>query len=83
MIMVFGAALAALFIFFTLVFLANCYHRCPSSKILVVFGKEQADKFFKCYHGGGTFVWRLIQDYQYLDLTPIAIHVPLKSSLSQ
>jgi flotillin len=78
-----GAASAALFIFFTLVFLANCYHRCPSNKILVVFGRVQADQSSKCYHGGGAFVWPLIQDYHYLDLTPIAIHVPLKSALSQ
>lgn len=79
-----GAGLAALFIFFTLVFLANCYHRCPSNRILVVFGKVSgANQSSKCYHGGGAFVWPLIQDYQYLDLTPIAIHVPLKSALSQ
>lgn len=78
-----GAGLAALFIFFTLIFLANCYHRCPSNKILVVFGKVNADQSSKCYHGGGAFVWPLIQDYQYLNLTPIAIHVPLKSALSQ
>ncbi len=78
-----GAGLAALFIFFTLIFLASCYHRCPSNKILVVFGKVHADQSSKCYHGGGAFVWPLIQDYQYLNLTPIAIHVPLKSALSQ
>jgi flotillin len=78
-----GAGLAALFIFFTLIFLASCYHRCPSNKILVVFGKVQADQSSKCYHGGGAFVWPLIQDYHYLNLTPIAIHVPLKSALSQ
>ncbi len=78
-----GAGLAALFIFFTLIFLASCYHRCPSNKILVVFGKVQGDQSSKCYHGGGAFVWPLIQDYHYLHLTPIAIHVPLKSALSQ
>lgn len=78
-----GGCLAALFIFFTLVFLASCYHRCPSNKILVVFGKVQGEQSSKCYHGGGAFVWPLIQDYQYLNLTPIAIHVPLKSALSQ
>jgi len=80
---VIGAGLAALFIFFTLIFLASCYHRCPSNKVLVVFGKIQEEQSAKCYHGGGAFVWPLIQDYQYLHLTPIAIHVPLKSALSQ
>ena len=78
-----GAGLAALFLFFTCVYLANCYHRCPSNKILVVFGKVSGQQSSKCYHGGGAFVWPLIQDYHYLNLTPIAIHVPLKSALSQ
>ncbi|MCX5922202.1 MAG: SPFH domain-containing protein [Candidatus Dependentiae bacterium] len=78
-----SAVLLALFIFFTLVFLASCYRRCPSNKILVVYGRVRGDKSSKCYHGGGTFVWPLIQDYQYLELTPIAIHIPLKSALSQ
>lgn len=80
---IFGSAFVALFLVFTLIYLANCYHRCPSNKILVVFGKVGGQQSAKCYHGGGAFVWPLIQDYHYLDLTPIAIHVPLKSALSQ
>jgi flotillin len=79
-ILVSGIAFAV-FIFFTLIFLASCYRRCPSNKVLVVFGKVAGSS--KCYHGGGTFVWPLVQDYKYLDLTPMAIHVPLKSALSQ
>lgn len=78
-----GAFLLTLFIFFTVGFLASCYRRCPSNKVLVVFGKVAGQQSAKCYHGGGTFIWPLIQDYQYLDLTPMAIHVPLKSALSQ
>ena len=80
---VLGAFLVTLFIFFTIGFLASCYHRCPSNKVLVVFGKLAGQRSAQCYHGGGTFVWPLIRDYQYLDLTPMAIHVPLKSALSQ
>lgn len=78
-----SVVLATLFIFFTGAFLARCYRRCPSNKVLVVFGKVSGQQSAKCYHGGGTFVWPLIQDYKYLDLTPMAIHVPLKSALSQ
>jgi flotillin len=74
--------IAGLFIFISLVYLARCYHRCPSNKVLVVFGKIRGNQSSTCFHGGGAFVWPLIQDYQYLDLTPIAIHVPLKSALS-
>lgn len=78
-----AAALFALFIFFTLFFLASCYKRCPSNKILAVYGKISGEKSVKCYHGGGAFIWPLIQDYSYLDLTPMTLHIPLKSALSQ
>lgn len=74
---------ATVFLFFTIVFLANCYKRCPSNRILAVFGKVGNGDSVRCYHGGGAFVWPLIQDYDYLDLTPITLHIPLKSALSQ
>lgn len=74
--------ITGIFIFFSLIYLAKCYHRCPSNKVLVIFGKIKGNESSKCCHGGGAFVWPLIQDYKYLDLTPIAIHVPLKSALS-
>ena len=73
----------AVFIFFTFMFLASCYKRCPSNKILAVFGKVSGGKSVKCYHGGGAFILPLIQDYTYLDLTPMTLHIPLKSALSQ
>ncbi|MBA3954528.1 flotillin family protein [Candidatus Dependentiae bacterium] len=66
----------------TLVFVASRYKRCPSNKILAVFGKVQGNSFVQCIHGGGAFVWPLIQDYAFLDLTPRTIHIPLKSALS-
>jgi flotillin len=78
-----ASAAFALFIFFTLCFLASCYKRCPSNKILAVYGKISGEQSVKCYHGGGAFVWPLIQDYAFLDLTPMTLHIPLKSALSQ
>lgn len=36
----------------------------------------------QCYHGGGTFIWPLIQGSAFLDLTPRNIHIPLKGALS-
>lgn len=81
--MVIAAASSALFIFFTVSFLASCYKRCPSNKILAVYGKVDGEKSVQCYHGGGAFVWPLIQDYAFLDLTPMTLHIPLKSALSQ
>lgn len=70
------------FIFFTIIFLASRYKRCPSNKVLAVYGKLRGNKSVKCYHGGGTFIWPLIQDYEYLSLTPMTINIPLKGALS-
>ncbi len=71
-----------LFVFSTVFFLAKLYRRCPSNKVLVVYGRVGGSKTVQCYHGGGTFVWPLIQGCAFLDLTPRTIHIPLKGALS-
>ena len=58
------------------------YRRCPSDKILVVYGSTGKGSA-KCVHGGGTFVWPIIQDYEYLSLTPISIEANLTNALSR
>ncbi|KKN09602.1 hypothetical protein LCGC14_1044940 [marine sediment metagenome] len=70
------------FVFSLVVFLSKLYRRCPSNKVLVVYGKVGEKKAVQCYHGGGTFVWPLIQGCSFLDLTPRTIHIPLKGALS-
>ncbi len=72
-----------LFIFATVFLLAKLYRRCPSNKVLVVYGRVAGSKPVQCYHGGGTFIWPLIQGFAFLDLTPRTIHIPLKGALSQ
>lgn len=71
-----------LFIFSIVYFLAKLYRRCPSNKVLVVYGRVGGNKTVQCYHGGGTFVWPLIQGCAFLDLTPRTIHIPLRGALS-
>ena len=83
----FGFWMLALFafvvlVFFTIVFLASRYKRCPSDKVLVIFGRVKKGHSSKTLHGGGEFVWPLIQDYAYLSLTPITISIPLENALS-
>lgn len=78
-----SAVVFLIFLFSTLLFLARLYRRCPSNKILVVYGRVRGSKTVQCCHGGGTFVWPLIQGFAFLDLTPRTIHIPLKGALSQ
>ena len=65
----------------TILFLASRYKRCPSDQILVVYGRVGGQSA-RCIHGGGALVWPLIQDSEYLSLTPITISIPLKNALS-
>lgn len=58
------------------------YKRCPSDKILVIYGKTGGGSA-KCIHGGAAFIWPVIQDYQFLDLQPMSIDVNLQDALSK
>ncbi|WP_299120721.1 flotillin family protein [uncultured Winogradskyella sp.] len=73
----------ALFIVLTLIILIKRYKRCPSDRILVVYGKVGGGKSAKCIHGGAAFIMPVIQDYEFLDLTPISIEVNLVNALSK
>jgi len=71
------------FILFSfLIVIARRYKRCPSNRILVIYGKTTAGRSSKCLHGGGAFVWPLIQNYEYLALDPVQIEIPLQGALS-
>ncbi len=80
--------IAIVFVFTLIVSLFKRYKRCPSDRILVVYGKIGAStaaggKSAKTIHGGAAFVWPIFQDYEFLDLTPISIEVNLTSALSR
>ena len=77
----FVAALIVVGIFMIMAII-NRYRRCPSDKILVIYGTS-GNKSAKCVHGGGKFVWPIIQDYAYLSLTPISIDANLTNALSR
>jgi len=73
----------AVFVFFVLfVTLVSRYKRCPSDKILVIYGRTGGTSA-KCVHGGGAFIWPVIQDYQFLDLKPLSIEANLTNALSR
>jgi flotillin len=75
-------AALVLLVISTLVFLASRYKRCPSDKILVVYGKVGQGQSSRCIHGGGALIWPLVQDYSYMSLTPMTISIPLQKALS-
>ena len=68
---------------FLFVGIINRYRRCPSDKVLVIYGNRGTSKSAKCVHGGGAFVWPIIEDYAYLSLTPIGIDANLTNALSK
>ena len=61
---------------------ARFYKRCPSDRILVVYGKVKGGRSAHCIHGGGAFIVPLVQDYAYIGLTPMTINIPLQNALS-
>ena len=78
--LIIAAIIVAVVLFVSII---NRYRRCPSDKILVVYGTTGNRGSAKCIHGGGTFVWPIIQDYAYLSLTPISIDANLTNALSR
>src|SRR5688572_4875892 len=80
-------AIAVVFFFILVFSMFRRYKRCPSDRILVVYGKvgknAEGSLTAKCIHGGAAFIWPIIQDYSFLDLTPISLEVNLTSALSK
>lgn len=64
-------------------FAISRFKRCPSNKVIVVYGKVAGSATAKCVHGGGVFVWPLIQDYGVLSLEPMTTDIDLRGALSK
>ncbi len=73
----------ALVIFSVFAIISRRYKRCPSNRVLVVYGKVRGERAARAYHGGGVFVWPVIQDYAYMSLEPMVIEIELTSALSK
>ncbi|MBN1774849.1 MAG: flotillin family protein [Clostridiales bacterium] len=72
----------------TIIIILSRYRKCPSDKIMVIYGKvgsnvDGTDRSARCIHGGAAFIWPVFQAYEYMDLTPISISVDLTSALSR
>ena len=83
-----AAVVIAVLLFSLLLVLLPRYKKCPSDKIMVIYGqvgrnKDGSSKSSICIHGGAAFVWPLVQAYQFLDLTPMSLQVDLVNALSR
>ena len=75
-------------LFVTLAAILKRYRRCPSDKILVIYGKTGRNaagsiSSARCIHGGAAFIWPVFQDCAFLDLKPISIECNLTNALSK
>ena len=66
----------------TVAYWASRYKKCPSNKILVVYGKVSGGKSAKTLHGGGAFIWPIIQSYQFMSLEPMRLKLDLSGALA-
>ena len=78
----------ALLLLTTVTLILSRYKRCPSDKILVIYGKvgtgsDGTNRSAKCIHGGAAFIWPIVQAYEFLDLTPMSLSVDLRNALSR
>jgi len=81
-ILILAVIVFVVILFFATMFMLSRYRRCPSDKVLVISGRVGKGMSSKCMHGGGAFVWPLIQEYRYMSLTPMTINIPLQNALS-
>ncbi len=79
-ILILSALAAVLILIFSL---SNRYRRCPSDRILVVYGKIGGTGSAKCYHGGAAFIIPILQAHQFLDLEPMTMDINLTGALSK
>jgi len=66
----------------TVMIMISRYKRCPSNRILVIYGRTGSGAA-KCVHGGAAFVWPLLQACDYLELEPFVVPIDLTNALSQ
>ena len=77
-----GAIVAAVIVFSMILLFSSRYKRCPSNKIMVIFGRSSGKTPALCIHGGAKFIVPLLQDYAFLSCEPMQIEIPLRGALS-
>lgn len=83
-----SVCIIAVVLLITIIVILSRYRKCPSDKVMVIYGKVGSDsdgqtRSARCIHGGAAFIIPVIQSYRYLDLTPSSISVDLTQALSK
>ena len=79
--MIAGLVVAVLVLMSIVLAWASRMKKCPSDRIMVIYGKTGGKRIANCIHGGAAFVIPVVQDYGYLSLRPMAIDIDLKNAL--
>lgn len=82
------ACVVAVLLFSLILLIFTRYRKCPSDKVMVIYGrvgsnKDGTSRSAKCIHGGASFIWPVVQAYEFMDLTPMSISVDLENALSR
>lgn len=82
------ACVVAVLLFSIVLLIFTRYRKCPSDKVMVIYGKvgnnkDGSSRSAKCIHGGASFIWPVVQAFEFLDLTPMSIPVDLENALSR
>ena len=79
-LLMFGAMAVVMFVVVAL--FMKQYKRCPSNRILVVYGKVSPGEPATCVHGGARLIVPLFQDHGWLALEPIRVEVSRQTTSS-
>ncbi|MCL2797589.1 MAG: flotillin family protein [Firmicutes bacterium] len=71
-----------------LILIVTRIKKCPSDKIMVVYGavgknKDGTARSSRCIHGGVMFVWPVFQAYSFIDLTPIRFELAVRNAFTR
>lgn len=78
-----GTVISVVMLVVMIIFILSRYKTVSSNEILVKTGKVGGDKGYVVQHGGGTFIWPVIQTYHIMSMSTIQVDIPLEGALTK
>lgn len=82
-LIIFGIVVLAVMLFSAVMFVLSRYQTCSSNEVLVIYGQVGKGNASRQIHGGGAFVWPVIQKYARMSMDPINSEIDLRGALSK